>query len=178
MIDYILTVRLAALALVLACPAPLLAQGPVIPSAGTFRPVPGLSYGPDRTIEHRFSMDVTDSAAAGERNPGFVRLATLYNQLVSEGVPADRVRFALVVHGRATFDLMTNAAYRARLGSDNPNVQLLAELDRAGVQVIVCGQALLNRKVDPATLLPFVKVASSAVTAHAALLAKGYSRLD
>ncbi len=43
------------------------------------------------------------------------------------------------------------------------------------MQIIVCGQALINRNVPRAELLPFVKVATSATAARAILAAQGYA---
>jgi intracellular sulfur oxidation DsrE/DsrF family protein len=43
------------------------------------------------------------------------------------------------------------------------------------VQVIVCGEALINRKLSRDDLLPFVKIAPTASLALATLHAQGYA---
>ena len=83
----------------------------------------------------------------------------------------------IIVHGTATPSLLNNAAYRARTGQDNGSIALLSALHDAGVQIIVCGHALSNRNVARDQLLPFVKVATTAATAHAILHAQGYDVL-
>jgi intracellular sulfur oxidation DsrE/DsrF family protein len=158
----------------LVIPAALAAQGPVIQATGVMRDVPNVTYKPDPKLTYKYRWDVTDSAATGEVNPGFLGVARVYNQFVADGVPRKNVQLAIVVHGRATLDLMANEPYKARLGRDNPNLVILDQLSKAGVQVIVCGQALLNRNVARDAILPLVQVASSATTAHVILAAKGY----
>lgn len=107
--------------------------------------------------------------AAGFRSP-----ANFFRLMDANGVPRGNVKLAIVVHGTATPSLMNNAAYRARTGADNGSIALLTALHEAGVQIIVCGQALINRNVPRGQLLPFVKVATTAGTAHAILAAQGY----
>jgi intracellular sulfur oxidation DsrE/DsrF family protein len=105
---------------------------------------------------------------------GFVSPANMFRLMDANGVPRSNVRLAIIVHGTATPSLLVNDAYKARTGVDNGSVALLTALHEAGVQIIVCGQALINRNVSRGQLLPFVKVATTAGTAHAILAAQGY----
>jgi intracellular sulfur oxidation DsrE/DsrF family protein len=53
------------------------------------------------------------------------------------------VKIAIVLHGEATKSVLNNAAYKARFQIEqNPNLPLIRELQKAGVEVLVCGQAL------------------------------------
>ena len=92
-----------------------------------------------------------------------------------EQVPRRNIQLALIVHGTATHSLMRNDAYRALRGVDNASIALLTALHESGVQIIVCGVALVNRNVPRETLLPFVKIAHTAGMAHATLAAQGYT---
>jgi intracellular sulfur oxidation DsrE/DsrF family protein len=105
---------------------------------------------------------------------GFRSPANMFRLMDSNGVPRANVRLAIIVHGTATPSLLRNDAYKTRTGSDNGSIALLTALHEAGVQIIVCGQALINRNVPRDQLLPFVKVATTAGTAHAILAAQGY----
>lgn len=105
---------------------------------------------------------------------GFRSPANMFRLMDTNGVPRRNVRLAIIVHGTATPSLLTNEAYKARTGADNGSIALLTALHEAGVQIIVCGQALINRNVPRGQLLPFVKVATTAGTAHAILAAQGY----
>jgi intracellular sulfur oxidation DsrE/DsrF family protein len=109
--------------------------------------------------------------------PGFEEAARYLHVSDANGVPRSNVHLAIVVWGSATHSLLTNEAYRAAKGADNASVQLLEALNDAGVQIIVCGVALINRKLSSGDLLPFVKVAPTATHALATLHAQGYGIL-
>jgi len=54
--------------------------------------------------------------------------------------------------------VFSNEVYKARHnGVDNPNVAALKELHEAGVELRVCGQGLIGKKVAPSQLLPGVQ---------------------
>ena len=84
------------------------------------------------------------------------------------------IQLAVVVHGTAGEELLSNAEYRARKGTGNPNAGLLEELSKAGVRIVICGQTLAARKIQRDQLLPFVQVAPSATWAHAVLQTQGF----
>ena len=111
------------------------------------------------------------------RVQGFGTPANFLRLMDVNGVPRSNVKLAIIVHGTATPSLLENAAYKARTGADNASVALLTALHEAGVQIIVCGQALINRNVPRDQLLPFVKVATTATSAHGILEAQGYAVL-
>lgn len=144
-----------------------MADGPEV-TAPTFPAPTDLTY--------KVSWDVTTGPTdAAEPVAGFRRPASLLRQLDQQGVPRRNVKLAIIVHGTATRSLLNNAAYKAATGKDNASIAMLQALNEAGVQIIVCGQALINRNVPRAELLPFVKVASSATAARAILAAQGYA---
>lgn len=105
---------------------------------------------------------------------GFRQAASFLYVSDANGVPRANVHLAVVVWGTATHSLLKNEAYKAAKGTDNASIPLLQALNDAGVQVIVCGVALINRKLSPSDLLPFVKVAPTATHALATLHAQGY----
>lgn len=120
----------------------------------------GVNVGPDKP----------DQVVAAFRSPAnFLYLGD------ANGVPRTNVHLAIVVWGTATHSLLRNDAYRAARGADNASLPLLQALNDAGVQVIVCGEALINRKIARGDLLPFVKVAPSATMGLATLHAQGYA---
>jgi intracellular sulfur oxidation DsrE/DsrF family protein len=109
--------------------------------------------------------------------PGFREAASFLYVSDANNVPRANVHLAVVVWGTATHSLLKNEAYKAAKGADNASIPLLQALNDAGVQVIVCGVALINRKLSPSDLLPFVKVAPTATHALATLHAQGYGIL-
>ena len=159
-------------------PAAAAAQGAeaVIRQHGSQPSIPDPSFPAPPALIYRVSWDVNVGAEkAGDIVPGFRRPASFMVSTDANGVPRKNVHLAIIVYGTATQSLLTNAAYRAATGSDNQNVALLQALHDAGVQIIVCGEALVNRNVPRAQLLPFVKVATNATVARAVLAAQGYA---
>jgi intracellular sulfur oxidation DsrE/DsrF family protein len=128
-----------------------------------------------KDLTYRVAWHVTQAPdSARDVVPGFRTPANFLTMTDDNGVPRKNVHLAIIVHGNATRSLLRNDAYKAMTGSDNGSIPLLQALHDAGVQVIVCGVALINRKVPRDQLLPFVTVATSATLAHAVLAAQGY----
>lgn len=172
--------RMSVVALVLTLGLPLGASAQageaLLRQVGAASAVPNPSFVADPSLDYRVVWDVSEGPAKpSERTPGLARPANFFTIAEANGVDRKRVHLALILYGGATPAVMTNEAYRAAHGVDNPNVALLQALTDAGVQVIVCGQALLGRKVGREQVLPFVKVATSATFARATLHAQGYA---
>jgi intracellular sulfur oxidation DsrE/DsrF family protein len=60
---------------------------------------------------------------------------------------------------------------------DNPNLKLYDELQKAGVKMFVCGQSIINRKVDRTKQVPQVQIATSMLTTLTTYQLKGYAYL-
>ena len=124
----------------------------------------------------RVAMDAAKRADEGV-NLTLFSATRLINMHAQAGLPVDATQVAVVVHGKATLDLLNAESYAARFdGAENPNVALIATLTNHGVRIILCGQSAAAQGVDEtADLLPGVEVALSAMTAHALLQADGYT---
>ncbi len=90
------------------------------------------------------------------------------------GVSPERLKVAIVVHGAASKDVLSNDAYRKRHGVDNPNLPLLVALKKAGVRIYLCGQSAGSRDIAAAEMAAPVEMALSAMTAHLVLNSEGY----
>ena len=74
--------------------------------------------------------------------------------------------------------VLANDVYKARHdGMDNPNIAMLRELKQAGVDMRVCGQGLLGKKLEPSQVLPGVQVDLWAMTTMVNLQLRGYVRI-
>ena len=174
------TQSLALLAFALSAASPALAQQgeALLRTEGKFHPISHPEHAAPRGLVYRVSWDVTvgpekpDEVTSGFRVPANFLMMT-----DTSGIPRKNVHLAIIVHGTATRSLLRNDAYKAATGVDNPNIALLEALNGAGVQVIVCGQALVNRNVPRDQLLPFVKTTISATLARAVLAAQGYATM-
>lgn len=148
--------------------------GPMIESAGAVYSVaPDLATPLDRDYKVAFEI-AAPSNAPDRLNPTMNTVARFLNMHAQAGVPEERLSGAIVAHGGASFELLDNAAYRAKFGVDNPNATLIRELIDAGQPVLLCGQSAASRGVNSADLIPGVQVALSAMTAFLILQGDGY----
>jgi intracellular sulfur oxidation DsrE/DsrF family protein len=155
-------------------PGPNRQTGPVVPNFGGVFDVPNPGLLPPKDQDLKLRFDVNVGPEPGELNAGFDTVARFLNMHARAGVPRDRVKAALVIHGTAGKDTLTNEEYRKRFGKDNPNLALLDELKAAGVRVYLCGQTSMSRNLPRAVVTPAATIALSAMTAHLVLEQEGY----
>ena len=171
---------LAFLSLAAGAAAPASAQTgeELLKKVGAFTPIPKPEFPSPAGLDYKVAWDITEGAdKPGDMTGGYAVPANFLMMTDASGIPRKNVHIAIIVHGTATRTLLRNDAYKAMTGSDNPNIAILQALHDAGVKVIVCGQALVNRKVPRDQLLPFVEVSISATLARATLHAQGYATL-
>jgi hypothetical protein len=120
-------------------------------------------------------VDVTSGDQDGGVNKGFARAARFVNLFTLGGVKD--FQMAIVLHGTATKEALSDEAYTKLFGKPNPNRELIRQLRKAGVEILVCGQALTHAGYDPAQAAPEVHVALSAATAIINRQMKGFAYL-
>lgn len=151
------------------------AKGPVIADYGPVYVVPNTGLPTPMLQELKVRFDVADTPADLKAvSPQLETAARFLNMHARAGVSPERLKVAVVVHGAAAKDVLSNEAYRKRHGIDNPNLALLEALKRAGVRVYLCGQTAGSRGIVAADLAPPAQMALSAMTAHLVLNAEGY----
>ena len=90
------------------------------------------------------------------------------------GVPLKNLQVAGVFHNKATHDSLDNIGYRAKYGTENPNLPLLKALEEAGAKLYICGQSIGARGVDRTQVFDKVGIALSAMTVILSLQDEGY----
>jgi intracellular sulfur oxidation DsrE/DsrF family protein len=148
-------------------------EGPVIIGFGKSATI--ATHTVPKDAKFKVAFDVASSSDSGEINRKFDSLARFINMHVAAGVKKDNIQLALVVHGKAIFDLLDNASYQKRHSLDNPNKPLLHALMDNKVRVILCGQSAAANEVDISQLVKGTKIELSAMTAHALLQQQGYT---
>lgn len=149
---------------------PVFTTGPVIADYGPVADVEGALTIPAHT-RFKVVFDVSEGADAGALNRGLESAARFLNMHARAGVRAANVRLAIVVRGSATRDV----AVHPRPDENNANAALIADLIAHGVEIYVCGQSAAHYEVEANDLLPNVRLALSAMTAHAMLQQQGYT---
>ena len=150
--------------------------GPVIKGYGPVYEVPEGSWNLKKGKGYKVSMDVSATGDfSGERNRHFESAARFLNMHARNGIKPGKIEFAIIVHGSAAKDLLTDDAYQARFDEPNPNTAMLNALDETGVKIYLCGQTAAYRGFSVEELNPAVSMALSAMTAHVRLQAEGYT---
>ena len=142
--------------------------------------IPGARELPDPSLTYKIAFDLgKGSPKIDEVNPGLIKIAEYFNTLAKNGVPADHRKVVVVFHQEGTDAVLTNAAFRARNdGHDNPNIALLQSMKKAGIDLRVCGQGVVHRKLDAAAILPEVELDLWAMTTFTTLQLRGYVRVS
>ncbi|PCJ94884.1 MAG: hypothetical protein COA50_10910 [Flavobacteriaceae bacterium] len=150
--------------------------GPIIMNYGAVYKVENTDYKINTNKDLKAVFDIMNSPEDNEkRNASIETAARFLNMHAQEHIPANKLHAILVVHSKASKDIITNKAYKKRYGKDNPNEDMIKTLLKAGVQVILCGQSAGSRNIAKEDLIPGVQLSLSAMTALIQLQNEGYS---
>ena len=153
---------------------------PKLPMAGyaVAKDIPGARELPKPDIDYKVVFSVAAVAKPEEIHPTLKTIALYLNTLAHNGVPASHRHIAAVFHQGGGDAVLANDVYKARHdGTTNPNIALLHELKQAGVELRVCGQGLLGKKLEAKDVLPDVQVDLWAMTTMVNLQLRGYVRI-
>jgi intracellular sulfur oxidation DsrE/DsrF family protein len=174
-----LGIVLACLTVSLAAPAQadetVFSKGPVFENMGQTAAVETDFVIPKRA-KFAIAFDTATPAVVGDINRTLNTAARFMNMHVGAGVKQERIKLAVIVHGKASFDLTSASYYGEKYeGAPNVNEAAIKALTEQGVRVILCGQSAAYHDVKNEDLLPGVEMALSAMTAHAILQQQGYT---
>lgn len=149
---------------------------PIIKNYGGIFEIPNAVEKPDPSLNYNIVIEVfSGSEKAGELNYALNNVARLINLHAVGGVPKEKIKVIVAIHGEAAYTIMQNDQFKAKYKTDNPNIALYKALDDAGVQLFVCGQSLIARQIDSTKLLPEIKIATSMLTVVSTYQLKGYA---
>jgi len=152
----------------------------LVPGYEAAKDLPGAREFPDPKTDYKVVFaDNQDAKNPGDVNPMLPTIATYVNTLGKYGVPAEHRHLVIMFHHRTPDAdiVMTNEAYKERYGRDNPNIAIIHALKQAGVDIRVCGQGILARKIDPKQVNPDISIDLWAMTTLVNLQLKGYVRV-
>ncbi|MGH8278270.1 MAG: DsrE family protein [Gammaproteobacteria bacterium] len=141
-------------------------------------PLPSAAFQPDKTATYKALFVIDHNAKdPSQINSGFEHVAMAVNVFDSAGVPPQHLQFVVIVRG-AVPAVLDNAQYRKQFHIDNPNLKVISELEAAGVQIAVCGQAVAGWNEDYSSIDPRVKVALSGLSTIVILQHEGYALMQ
>ena len=149
--------------------------GPVFEEFGPHAPVES-DFAIPKDMDLFVAFDTATAAEEGKINRTIESAARFVNMHNAAGVEPARVRAAVVVHGKAAFDLLSQEAWEAKgKEGENATAKAFPALFDNGVRVILCGQSAAAYGITKDDLAPGVEMALSAMTAHAVLQRQGYT---
>ncbi|MGB5499141.1 MAG: DsrE family protein [Maribacter sp.] len=160
------TLSLITFAFCISLTAQIKKSGPIIANFGEVWEISEPDHKIDGNLEFKAVFDIMNSPDNHDKiNATIETAARFLNMHAQSGVPADQLKIALVVHNKASKDIITNEAYQKRYGTNNPNYDLVQALLNAGGQIIFCGQSSLSRGFPREELIDGVQLSLSAMTA-------------
>ena len=157
-------------------------QHPLIKDHGGIVVLPDAAQQPKKNS--KVLLDIISDEKTGKVIKGFDRAALILNQYTQAGAGTDNgFQMAIILHGPATKAALTDDAYekhskpyaKAQGATKNPNLELMRQLKKAGVEIYVCGQALAHHGYGMEEVAPEVTVAVSAATVNINLQMDGYA---
>jgi intracellular sulfur oxidation DsrE/DsrF family protein len=149
-----------------------------VASAEAAKDFPGAKERPNPTHDYKVVFSVSAKVKDEDVHPTLKMIGLYLNTLAQNGVPAKNRHLAAMFHQGGGDAVFSNEVYKARHnGVDNPNIAVLKELHEAGVELRVCGQGLLGKKVDQSQLLPGVQADLWAMVTMVNLQSRGYVRV-
>lgn len=149
---------------------------PAIAGYGRIHVWPQSTLKPEADEHYKAVFNVTHAAAMpGKIAIAYEHVARAVNVFAAAGVPVKNLKYVVIVHGKATPTVLSDKAYRARFHTANPNLAVIAALEKAGVKVLVCGNALGEMHLTPAQVAPGVGIALSALSTLVMLEDEGYA---
>ncbi len=127
--------------------------------------------------EQKFNVvfDIAKQGDTDKPNRSINSLARFINMHIRAGVKPENINLVLVVHGKASNDLLNNQSYQNKFDLNNPNHSLIKELLKNRTEIFLCGQSAAYYEIEMKDLQKGVQLSLSAMTAHALLQQQGYT---
>jgi intracellular sulfur oxidation DsrE/DsrF family protein len=154
-------------------------KSPAVPQADGYVEIANAALPPMKGSKYQAVFDATRPAEkASQLLPALNMAGSELNALATANVPLVQSGFVVVFHGPAVDGILDNDHYKAKFGSDNPNLKVIAEMKKQGVEFFVCGQYLAGEKIDPKMLSRDVTVAADALLVLMHYQNKGYALMS
>lgn len=154
-------------------------QYPVISEAGPVVEVPNPVGVPDPNVEHRVIYSIAKPGKKPDKmNGGMKHVARLLNVFALANVPPENLKVTAIFHGPATPASLSDEKYMEIYGVPNPHTELIESLTAAGVEILVCAQAMASQGFELSEANPNLRPALSALTVVPLYQEAGYSLIQ
>jgi len=110
-------------------------------------------------------------------NLGLERVARVTNLYYAAGVPLNQLNFVVSINSDAVPAALNNQQFHKAYGIDNPNLELIDKLKKAGVKVTICDQSVAFHQLERNWIDSRVTHTLSSGTTVATLQNEGYAFL-
>lgn len=150
-------------------------QTPAIDGYGKIKYYEDAAEKPDTSLTYKIIFNIESDKQKDGVNVGLWKIARTLNLLKAGKVADEKVNLVAVIHGQATYTVLSDEKYQERLKKPNPNIELLRLLNENGVTIFVCGQATASRDLEKEDLNENVQLALSALTVLPNYQLRGYA---
>jgi intracellular sulfur oxidation DsrE/DsrF family protein len=151
-------------------------KAPAIPAADGYVVIPDVAVPPDGAHTYRAIFDAKSGPDKPDQLvPALNMAGSELNAFAVAAVPRAHVKFAVVFRGAAMDGLLNDTHYKGKFGVSNPNLPVLEQMKKAGVELFVCGQNVALEHMDPNSLSPAVTIASDALIVLMEYHDRGYA---
>jgi intracellular sulfur oxidation DsrE/DsrF family protein len=170
--SFLTTAILFALSVSAYCQTP---QFPIVKGFGGIYEIPEATERPDPKGEYKIIIDLVSAADDPKKINRMVdNIARMVNLHGIAGVPKDRIKVKVAVHGAAIFSMLNDEEYQKINGVKNPNLPVFEALKDAGVEFYICGQSLIARNMKTTEMWEGAEIALSMLTTLTTYVPQGY----
>lgn len=154
-------------------------SGPVFQEFGYVYPIENADLLLDIDKKYKVIFDVySDEKKSSQMNALINTVARFMNMHAQNGLKEENMEIVLVLHGEATKNALSDAAFKKEFKSKHPNSKLLEALDAKKVKIYVCGQSMKYKGYNAADISEHVSVSLSALTALVKYQSEGYQIIN
>ena len=128
----------------------------------------------NKQLEYKLIFDIKSNQVKNGVNKGLWTIARTLNLFELSGIPSKKIEIVASIHGEATFITLNSNAYQDKFGRDNPNSNIIQQLNDNGVKLYVCSQATSSRNINNGDLNINVIPALSGIAVLSNHLLRGF----
>jgi intracellular sulfur oxidation DsrE/DsrF family protein len=121
-----------------------------------------------------FSKNGTGNGLSDKPNEGLEEIARILNLHAASGILPKNLKAVVIVHSGAYLSILNNTVYQKKFNSSNPNASLIDQMQKVGVQFILCGQTMVFSGSNATELYNNIFVAEAAKVAITKYQTAGY----
>ena len=138
---------------------------------------PSLNFENDK--EYKVIFDIYKNfSKEDEVNPQLNTIIAYLETSTKQGVVKENMKVAVIFHGTATKNVLTNTAYRKLFDIDNPNIELIEKLKDADVELYVDRKSYFGNVYELKDKSPAIKMSYSALVTLTEYKNEGYQIIN